>query len=311
VVYNVTNKRVLNYIPLPASIATLQLFIGIPLFVIPLWFSNAGLMDSLRAQYLFSQSQFWKIAFFHGLGNIATTYSLGAGAVSFTHVVKAAEPIFSAGLSAVILKSYLSLRTCLCLIPIVLGVGLASLAEITFTWFGFSTALLSNLLYQLRNVYSKLELSKHDAVPHKSEPAPTSVELFRAITIMGATLMLPVALILEGHLFEKSMNELLLHSSTDIRRELFINTVVSGISYYLYNEVAFRILNKVSPTTHAIGNTIKRLVIIAASAVFLGTTLTWEGMAASSVAVIGTFLYSLSTSAGSASGSKARQVNFG
>ena len=35
------------------------------------------------------------IAFFHTIGHTMTVVSLGAGAVSFTHIVKAAEPFFS------------------------------------------------------------------------------------------------------------------------------------------------------------------------------------------------------------------------
>lgn len=41
----------------------------------------------------------------HTTGHIMTVVSLGAGAVSFTHIVKAAEPFFSTVMSAVFLKS--------------------------------------------------------------------------------------------------------------------------------------------------------------------------------------------------------------
>jgi solute carrier family 35 protein E1 len=304
IVYNVTNKRVLNHIPLPASIATLQLFIGIPLFVIPLFLSGSYSSDSLRWKHFLP---YWKIALCHGLGNIATTYSLGAGSVSFTHIIKAAEPVFSAGLSAVILKSYLSLRTLLCLVPIVVGVGMASLTELSFTWVGFGTALLSNLFYQLRNVLAKLELGgSSDSV--KAEPPPSPVQLFRAITMLSAILMLPIALASEGYLFEKTFFSLL--QSSVNRRELFVNLIASGVSYYLYNEVAFRILNRVSPTTHAVGNTIKRIVIILSSTLFLGTPLTIEGVISSAIAIGGTLLYSLSTAPSSSSSKSKQQIAF-
>ena len=39
----------------------------------------------------------------HMLAHITAVLSLGAGAVSFTHIVKAAEPVFTAGFSALIL----------------------------------------------------------------------------------------------------------------------------------------------------------------------------------------------------------------
>lgn len=37
--------------------------------------------------------------------------------------------------------------------------------------------------------------------------------------------------------------------------------------FYLYNEVAFLALDSVQPITHAVGNTVKRVVVILASVV--------------------------------------------
>ena len=48
---------------------------------------------------------------------------------------------------------------------------------------------------------------------------------------------------------------------------LYLQTAASAIFYYLYNEVAFLTLDNVAPVTHALGNTIKRVVIILASVV--------------------------------------------
>jgi Triose-phosphate Transporter family len=41
----------------------------------------------------------------YAITNYTQVISLGAGAVSFTHIVKAAEPLFSTLMSALILKS--------------------------------------------------------------------------------------------------------------------------------------------------------------------------------------------------------------
>jgi solute carrier family 35 protein E1 len=66
-----------------------------------------------------------------------------------------------------------------------------------------------------------------------------------------------------------------------------------GAYYYLYNEVAFLALDNVAPVTHAIGNTIKRVVIIVASVIAFGTKMTPQGVLGSSIAIAGVFLYSL------------------
>ena len=74
---------------------------------------------------------------------------------------------------------------------------------------------------------------------------------------------------------------------------LFFNLLFSGFSYYMYNEVAFWILGIVSPITHAVGNTVKRVVIIFASIIILHTPVSVAGACGSLLAVFGTLLYSL------------------
>eukprot|EP01048_Picozoa_sp_COSAG05_P002079 COSAG05_NODE_77_length_21410_cov_1079.308573_17_plen_96_part_00 len=69
--------------------------------------------------------------------HIGAVVSLGAGAVSFTHIVKASEPIFSAGLVGVFSGKIFHPMVYLSLLPIIGGVGLASLEELSFTWLAF------------------------------------------------------------------------------------------------------------------------------------------------------------------------------
>mmetsp|Transcript_6719 Transcript_6719/g.13473 ORF Transcript_6719/g.13473 Transcript_6719/m.13473 type:complete len:111 (+) Transcript_6719:1-333(+) len=69
--------------------------------------------------------------------------------------------------------------------------------------------------------------------------------------------------------------------------------LLGGATYYLYNEVAFLALGKVNPVTHAVGNTIKRVVIIVASVVAFKTPMSTGSIIGSSIAIAGTLLYSL------------------
>jgi solute carrier family 35 protein E1 len=67
----------------------------------------------------------------------------------------------------------------------------------------------------------------------------------------------------------------------------------SGISFYLYNEVAFMALGRVQPITHAVGNTIKRVVIIIASVIAFRNPISPLGIFGSTITIIGTLLYSI------------------
>jgi solute carrier family 35 protein E1 len=184
--YNIYNKKALNALPIPYTMAALQLFVGIP-YCFLLWmtglrkapklsaaniktlipvslghlgthigavrqsstnYSATDLAPPLRPLCTFSPAHAA-----HPLS--AQVVSLGAGAVSFTHIIKASEPVVSAALSAVMLGAYYSPITYATLIPIVGGVALASLKELSFTWVGFIAAMGSNLSSALRAILAK------------------------------------------------------------------------------------------------------------------------------------------------------------
>lgn len=266
----------LNVLDLPATMALLQLFFGFPI-ILPIWLVKA---PKISFQELVVIS---KIATMHALGNLASVYSFGAGSVSFTHVVKAAEPIFSAIFSAIFLQNIFPLPVYLSLAPIVVGVGLASLKEIHFSWLSFSTAMLSNAFYQLRIVLAKKELTS-------ANNTLTPASLFRIITILSAFELLPLSLLLEGNVIQSTWNSAVLAGFNQY--ELIRNIIISGVSYYLYNEVSFWILGLIHPITHAVGNTLKRVVLIVASVLMFNTPLNIQGSIGSGIAIFGTLLYS-------------------
>lgn len=278
VVYNVSNKRVLNDLPLPATVAAIQIIIGIPVFL-PVWLIKRPNFDAFKSVL----PALCKIGFCHALGNLATVVSLSQGAVSFTHIIKAAEPIFSAVLSASIYGDYSSTSVYLSLIPIVFGVALASVRELSFTWTGFLAGMASNLFYQLRIVLSKKELTNES---NSLSPA----NFFRVLTIISAVELLPISIALEGYKL-RSVWELAIANGVDMDN-LISNILISGFSSYCYNEVSFWILGSISPMTHAVGNTIKRVVIIMASIMILKSSISTHGVVGSVIAILGTLLYS-------------------
>jgi len=85
--YNIYNKKVLNLVPsLTYTIAFLQLFIGL-VYVIPVWLLGVRKAPVLNNEEL---QNLIPVAVLHTLTHLGAVVSLGAGAVSFTHIVKAA-----------------------------------------------------------------------------------------------------------------------------------------------------------------------------------------------------------------------------
>jgi len=280
--YNIYNKKALNVLPMPWTLATLQLFAGIP-YVLLLWSTGARKTPKLTQDNL---KTLFPVACGHLGTHIGAVISLGAGAVSFTHIVKASEPVVSAALSAVMLGAFYSPITYLTLLPIVGGVALASLKELSFTWLGFGAAMLSNVSSALRGILAKKTMG--GGVGENMN----ETNLYAVMTIMAFAVLLPVSLMVETPKAVGAAINTAVAAGTS-KKDLAILSALSGAYYYLYNEVAFLALGRVNPVTHAVGNTIKRVVIIIASVIAFNTPISRLGVIGSSIAITGTLLYSL------------------
>lgn len=279
--YNIYNKKVLNMVPkLTYTTAFMQLFLGI-FYCMPIWALGIRKAPVLNKEEI---KTLLPIAMLHLLTHLGAVVSLGAGAVSFTHIVKAAEPAVSAALSAIFLQSYLPLPVYLSLLPVMFGVGLASLTELSFSWLAFGGAMVSNVASASRGIVGKLSMGKPIG------QNMNAVNLYAVMTILSTALMFPIFLAVEGAQIAPVLKAV---AEAGKLRTLLTETLLSAIFYYLYNEVAFLALDSVAPVTHALGNTIKRVVIIIASVVVFGSTMTAQGILGSGIAIAGVLLYSL------------------
>jgi solute carrier family 35, member E1 len=274
----------MNAYPLPLTMATIQLGAGL-LWILPVWLLGFRPMPVLTTS---SFKALAPIAFFHTVGHTMTVVSLGAGAVSFTHIVKAAEPFFSTIIQA-IMGNVAPMTVNLCLIPVVGGVAIASMKELSFTWTSFGGAMGSNLSFALRGIFSKKAMS----APVGEHMGPAN--LFAVLTIMSFTAMLPVCIYFEGSNMSPSLSAAYDHYGSS---DKFLTEVLfAGLFYYLYNEVAYLALGAVdSPTTHAVGNTLKRVVVMVASAVYFKDKMTGQAMGGCAIAIGGVMMYSLASS---------------
>ena len=76
-------------------------------------------------------------------------------------------------------------------------------------------------------------------------------------------------------------------------RAILSASVATGLYFYTYNEVAMLALNNVHPVTHAVANTMKRVVILLACVIAFQTPMTPLCQAGSAIAIAGGYLYSL------------------
>jgi solute carrier family 35 protein E1 len=230
----------------------------------------------------------WKelapVGLFASLAHAFSVLALGAGAVSFAQIVKAGEPVFAAATNAVVLRDVDHPAVYAALIPIILGVGLASLSELSFAWVALIGAMLANQCAALKNVVSKGVMKKQWAKDLGAQ------NTYAVVTILALIATLPLVAIFDLKTLPAVFAQV---TAAGTGGAVVKYSLLSGLTFYLYNEAAFLALSKISPVTHSVANTVKRVVIIVASCMVFQTPMTLLGGIGSGIAVGGTLIYSL------------------
>lgn len=295
VLYNIDNKAALNMLPLPVTISVVQLLIGW-FFFIPVWGSGYKKHPRFNSVYLFVVGVVPQ-GLCHLVVHLFAVVSLGLGAVSFTHIVKACEPVLTSIFSAVIFKKIASVWSYLTLVPIIGGVAIASATELSFTWTSFTCAMISNVGSAGRAIYTKKVMEKdRDTIATSLD----AYNLYAVVTIIATIPGILIALVCEGPIVASTWRDAVAipaeSSDGSVSFDIVCSVIRSAIWYFLYNVLAFFSLEKLDQVSHAIANTLKRVVVIVSAVIFFGTPLSFLGAMGSGIAIAGTFLYSLSKS---------------
>ncbi|CAN4086043.1 unnamed protein product [Withania somnifera] len=275
--FNIYNKQVLKVFHYPVTVTLAQFAVG-SILVILMWTLNLYKRPKISGAQLVA---ILPLAMVHTLGNLFTNMSLGKVAVSFTHTIKAMEPFFSVVLSAMFLGEFPTIWVLSSLVPIVGGVGLASMTEASFNWAGFWSAMASNLTNQSRNVLSKKFMVR-------KEESLDNITLFSIITMMSFFLLVPYAFFTEGVKFTPAYLEA---AGLNVN-QLYTRSFIAALCFHAYQQVSYMILARVSPVTHSVGNCVKRVVVIVTSVLFFRTPVSPINGLGTGVALAGVFLYS-------------------
>ncbi|CAL5340477.1 unnamed protein product [Camellia sinensis] len=281
IVFNIYNKKVLNIFPFPWLLASFQLFVG-SVWMFFLWSFKLQPCPKISKPFIMA---LLGPALFHTIGHISACVSFSKVAVSFTHVIKSSEPVFSVVFSSFLGDSY-PLKVWLSILPIVFGCSLAAITEVSFNFQGLWGALISNVGFVLRNIYSKRSLQSFKEV--------NGLNLYGWISIISLLYLFPVAVFVEGSQwvvgYQKAI-ETIGKPST-----FYIWVILSGVFYHLYNQSSYQALDEISPLTFSVGNTMKRVVVIISTILVFRNPVRPLNALGSAIAIFGTFLYSQATS---------------
>jgi solute carrier family 35, member E1 len=262
------------------ALSAAQLLVGV-LFVLPLWLTGLRKAPELT---LDNWKELTPVGVWASLAHAFSVMALGAGAVSFGQIVKAGEPVFAALTNAVLLKDIDHPLVYAALIPIIGGVGLASLKELSFTWTALIAASLANQAAAFKNVVSKGVMKK----PWAKAMGPQNT--YAVVTILALLATMPFVLFFDLKDMAAVYDQVM---KAGTGGDVVKYSLFSGLAFYLYNEASFLALERLNPVTHSVANTLKRVVIIVASCIVFKTPMTLLGGIGSAVAVGGTLLYSL------------------
>eukprot|EP00798_Chlamydomonas_sp_ICE-L_P000829 gene829-2220_t len=279
--FNLLNKSIFKYFPFPWTVSTVHVIVGLTYCVAmyALGFKAASFGR------IVSTDEFKTIsgpASMHAIGHIAANLSFAAVAISLTHTVKTLEPAFNVIMSRLILGEVTPLPAVLSLVPIIVGVSMASAGEMSFNWLGFLTAMASNLTFSFRAVWSKMAMSK----------TLSSTNLYAYTTLISVMICTPLALIFEGGALRAGVDVAIAKVGA---QQFWGDLAMVGILYHLYNQFAFNTLQRVSPVSHGVCNVVKRIAIIFSSVIFFNQVMTTQALVGTSIAIFGTYLYTLSS----------------
>ncbi|KAI0511104.1 hypothetical protein KFK09_011726 [Dendrobium nobile] len=170
---------------------------------------------------------------------------------------QALEPFFNAAASQFILGQQIPFALWLSLAPVVIGVSMASLTELSFNWLGFISAMISNISFTYRSIYSKKAMTDMD-----------STNLYAYISIIALIVCIPPAIIIEGP-------QLLQNGFNDVIAKVATNT-----------------LERVAPLTHSVGTVLKRVFVIGFSIVVFGNKISTQSGIGTCIAIAGVAIYS-------------------
>ena len=268
------------------TLATIQLIVG-AVYALFLW-----LAPEARAAPKMTFGQVMQLAplgFWAAMAHGGAVYAMTAGAVSFGQIVKAGEPVFAAAVGYVVYNSKVSMAKIFCLIPVIGGIAIASMKELDFTVMSLVAASTANVASAFRGQENKKVMSGD------LKTAVGGVGNAYAITTIWALIFIIPTIFISGEYakfddFMKMWNE---DGKPKTIGNLRYNTIMSGLTFYLYNEVSTMALKSLSGVSHSVANTAKRAVVIIGSAIAFGEDMGFMKALGCSIAIGGTFLYAI------------------
>lgn len=270
---NVINKIVLNDFPFAVTVSLAQYVTTLTLLtpLVRIWKLPQVSFSPHMLKWTIIPLSFGK--FF----SLATShFSISKVPVSFAHTIKASLPIFVLFLGRVIWGERQPFRIYLSVVPIFVGIGMATISELNFNLIGTISAFASTVGYALQNLYTKKALRDLNIHQHV---------LLHKLTLYGVLMMFSLWLFTDAPRILKADHENLTY------RTIIFLLLCSGLMSLVQNLVAFSVMASMSTVSYSVASATKRVAVIVVSLIMLKNPVTTMNIVGMVVASFGVFLY--------------------
>uniref|UniRef100_A0A1I8EPQ3 TPT domain-containing protein n=4 Tax=Wuchereria bancrofti TaxID=6293 RepID=A0A1I8EPQ3_WUCBA len=275
---SIVNKITLQNYPYPMTVALVSLcyveLCSVP--VLRLWHIKQPSISNYYLIYYIIPISFGKV-----IAVVSAYVSVWKVSVSYVQTVKATMPLFAVFSARIVLKERQTKHVYLSLIPIIIGVAIATFTELSFDLGGLLSALLSTGIYSVLNVFVKKVLEGTDIHP---------LYLLALNSRIAAILLFPVWCFRDGLLLWRGV-ELTKNQPSPHEPNFVVFLLLSGVLSFLQNLCAFILIHRLSALSYAVANAAKRITVISASLLTLHNPVTPANIFGMFLSIFGVFLY--------------------
>jgi len=276
---NIINKIVLNDFPFPLTVSFVQAIITL-----------CCLVPLLRIQQIPNVSVTkhvlkWTIlplSFGKFFATVSSHFSISKVAISYAHTIKASMPIWVLLLGRLIWGERQPVQIYCSVIPIFIGIGVATISEINFNLFGTLAAFASTIGFALQGLFTKKAMRDLNMHQH---------QLLQYLTIYGLVMMTPLWLMSDAPgIFHRFTDSTEPEHKMDLGQVAF-HLLLSGFCAFFQGVSAFTVISLISTVSYSVANATKRLFVIVTSILTLHNPVTIYNFAGMMLACTGVLYY--------------------
>lgn len=276
---NIINKIVLNDFPYPLTVSFIQNITTL-LCLYPL-------IKILRIPKVSVTKHVLKwsilpLSFGKFFSTVSSHFSISKVAVSYAHTIKASMPIWVLILGRCIWGERQPMQIYCSVIPIFVGIGMATISEINFDMLGTISAFVSTIGFALQGLYTKKALRDLNINQHL---------LLQYLSIYGLLMMIPLWLYTDFPSIVEHMANESDNSKSLPLFNIFIYLILSGFMAFIQGISAFTVISLISTVSYSVANATKRIVVIVVSILTLKNPVTAYNFVGMMIACFGVFNY--------------------